>query len=228
MSDFAFIICSQDIDLRNTTNEWIDKFFPNAQIIFKIDANSIFKAYNEGIDELEDRIEYVCFCHEDLDVQSINIRQLEKKLNTPYIGFVGAAGAKKLGSHGQWWNGYEGKPHENLSGKAGHQKLENNPNKPLEQYTRRWYNHYGAIGPVEVLDGVILFCRKDLLEKIRFDEEHFDGWDFYDITITWLANLKGYTNITFGGMTFYHWGLGNPRDTWDDNRKKFLEWKEEK
>lgn len=217
---YGFVICSQDENLRTNTGSWIHKHIKGgAQIVYMSDEDSIFEAYNKGIDRLGD-VEYVCFCHEDIDVENINLKAIEKKLNKPATGFVGAAGAKKLDESGVWWTGYTGKMHPNLSGKAGHQKIDNGE-------LRRWYNNYGPIGQVEVLDGVILFCRRDLLDEFRFNDVHFDGWDFYDISITWLANHKGYKNYTMGikEIEFYHWGLGNVRDTWNENRVKFLKWK---
>jgi len=218
MAKYAFIICTQNNILKEETNKWISNLFPkNTQIIFQEGYDSIFKAYNDGISQLEIDVDFCCFCHEDINVESINLRSLEKKLKDSKIGFIGVAGAKKLSASGMWWEGYSGKPHPNLSGKAGHQKIENNQLK-------RWINNYGSIGPVQVLDGVILFCRKDLLYKIEWDSNYFSGWDFYDISITWLANHLGYKNITFSGIELYHWGLGHMRDDYDNVRQKFLKW----
>lgn len=217
---FGFVICSQNDQLAQVTKQWILKFFPpDTQIHFLKESNSIFSAYNKGI-ELTKDCDYVCFCHEDLDVIKIDVDKLLSKLNDPLIGFIGVAGAKKLPENGMWWSEYRGLSHPNLSGTVGHQKIDE-----FSKQRIRWVNTYGMYGQVKVLDGLILFCRRDLLDKIKWDEEFFSGWDFYDISITYSASKKGYINITVPYIELYHWGLGNLRNTYEENRQKFLQWK---
>lgn len=232
MKKYGFIICSQNPELKTKTTEWILKYFKaSTQIQFMENQNSIYEAYNKGISQLDDDVKYVCFCHEDIDIENINIKAITKKLDKLDTGFVGIAGAKKLSDNAVWWDGFTGKPHPNLSGKAGHQKIEKiksfEEDATIDQL-KRWYNTYGELGQVEVLDGVILFCRRNFLYEQGFPDGEFDGWDFYDITMTWLANYRGYKNYTLGrsDIELYHWGLGHVRDTWEANRIKFLKWKE--
>lgn len=219
MSEFGFVICSQNNNFAQVTENWIRKFFPNDTAIFiLVNQSSIFEAYNKGI-ELTKNCKYVCFCHEDLDVVSVDVNHLKSLLNQDKIGFVGLAGAIKLPESGAWWEGYTGYPLPNLSGAAGHEQIKNN-----QLY--RWKCTYGGFGQVEVLDGLMMFCNRSLLDVINWDSEYFNGWDFYDISITYQASRLGYKNITFSNIELYHWGLGNPRDSWVENRDKFLKWKD--
>jgi len=218
---WAFVVCSQSKELKKKTHKWVtDIFKDNAYIFFLEGWNSIFKAYNKAID-ISSESKYVCFVHEDIDLLHLDIKALESLLDKPATGFVGAAGAKRLPSNGCWWSGYDGKPNADLSGRAGHQKRDGHK-------VIRWINEYGPYGPVEVLDGLILFCRRDLLNSIKWDDEYFDGWDYYDISITWEATNRGFINYTFEKMELYHWGLGEHRPGWEENRVKFLKWKETK
>lgn len=222
MPKFGFVICSHNEKRANNTKRWIAKFFPaDTQVHIVHDTESIFRAYNKGI-ELTRECVYVCFCHEDIEIEYMDIKTLESMFKLDCTGFIGVAGAKKLPDNGMWWTGYDGtnNHHPNLSGQAGHVKRE-----PTHGYAlAKWYNTYGTFGQVEVLDGVILFCKRELLNVIQWDEKYFTGWDFYDITITWKVNQLGYKNFTYPNIKLYHEGLGNLRDTYEVNRLKFLEW----
>ena len=219
MPEFGFVVCSQDPELAKNTTNWIQEHFPvDTKIFIYEEQTSIFECYNKGIDKTKD-CRYVCFVHEDIDIERIDIPALRDRLEFFNTGFVGVAGAVELDEEGVWWAGYDGNPHPNLSGQAGHQKDEHG-------FLRRWYNNYGEIGKVQVLDGVILFCKRELLDKVRWDAETFTDFDFYDISITYLADKLGYDNVTFNKLELYHWGLGNPRGNWDKNRRIFLSWKD--
>lgn len=215
MIKWGFVICTQNEKLKESTTLWIDKFFSDNIKHFLTEENSIFTAYNKGI-KLTRNCKYVCFVHEDIDLINIDLPKLEKLLIHKDTGFVGVAGAKILNTNGCWWDGYKGKPLSYLSGKAGHQKIENN-------ILKRWYNNYGEFGQVQVLDGLILFCNRILLDRIKWEEDTYTGFDFYDIDITYKAYKSSYLNYTFENIELYHWGLGYPRNTWNENRLKFLE-----
>jgi predicted O-linked N-acetylglucosamine transferase (SPINDLY family) len=213
MKKWAFVVCTQNNVYKENTRRWINLHFEDEADVFFLEGfDSIFKAYNRGI-ELSSDNKYVCFCHEDVDVLKIDKGHLENILNDTRTGFIGVAGAKKLNNDAVWW---QSEPF--LSGRVGHLKKEGGE-------INRWHNNYGAAGPVEVLDGVILFCKRDLLNEVRWDEDYFNGWDFYDISVTWEASQRGYINYTFDGMELHHWGSGDPRDGWEKNRRKFIDWK---
>jgi|GEM_PF-3178643 len=216
--NWTVIVSSRNAALRMNTGRWItDCFGGAASPMFIEGAESIFAAYNKGI-ELSSGSRYVCFAHEDIDVISLNVEAMETMLDNPETGFVGAAGARRLPENACWWDHGNAPAELLLSGVAGHQKRE-------QRGIARWRNIYGPFGPVEVLDGVILFCRRSLLDELRWDESSFGGWDFYDISITWEASRRGFINRTFDGIEFYHWGLGELRSGWEENRRRFLEWK---
>lgn len=223
MKTWGFVVCSQNKELQKSIEKWINKFFPNSDIYFLEGEKSIFEAYNKGIELTKDN-KYVCFTHEDIDIEKINTKFLETLLDISDTGFLGVAGRIKLNNSACWWEGYDGIVKSYLSGKAGHQRLENNK-------LSRWYNNYGMDSNrnineiVEVLDGVILFCNRSLLNKVKWRSDIFNGWDFYDISITWEVSQLGYKNYTFADMELYHWGLGYPRNTWEENRRKFIEFK---
>jgi len=213
-SGFSFVICSINPRLAIQTERWILANFGSnvADISFIKDSSSISKAYNEGLKKATGK--YICFVHEDVEIGGINISALKRLLDAKNTGFVGVAGCRDLNEEAIWWQS------DGLSGACGHIKIES-------LILKKWYNNYGPHGSVLVLDGVILFAKIETLKdnNIFWDEEIFSDFDFYDISITYLANSYGLKNYTFSNILIYHWGLGYPRNSWNVNREKFKEWR---
>lgn len=167
------------------------------------------------------------FTHGDVELWA-GPKQWEAMLaeaRKPTTGFVGVAGSadylygtnisflfgdpdselwkqeqQKLGA---WWAA------ENLRGSVAHTDGE-----------RVWNTTFGTYGPVRVMDGVFLACRREVLEKIGPWPEDL-GWHFYDIWATEHATRWGYTNMVVP-LPLLHQSVGNVRGDWTESRDLYL------
>jgi uncharacterized protein (TIGR03032 family) len=172
---------------------------------------SLFAAYDTG--RYEARRDALCFLHDDVDIEGLDAELILDRLADPRTGFLGVAGTRVLDDTGVWWHGLNGPEQATrLSGRCGHRQAD-----------KEWISHYGAFGEVVVLDGLCLFTTRAVLDAIGgFADPPLDGFDFYDISATLRAHLRGFVNQTVP-VDLYHWGVGNPRPAWDVNRRVFLE-----
>ncbi len=177
-------------------------------------APSIFAAYDEGLKFAKH--ETVCFLHEDVVVNGLEERFLDALLAAPDTGLLGIAGTRVLNRHAIWWQGehdteIQGTPGA-LSGLVRHAHPDDS----------RTLNYYGAFGQVVALDGVCLLARKETILRLGgFADAGLTGFDFYDISISIRAHLAGLRNYTMP-IDLTHWGVGNIRPSWEQNRQAFL------
>src|SRR6185503_11081924 len=71
-----------------------------------------------------------------------------------------------------------------------------------------------AAGTVQALDGVFLAARREVLERIRFDEGTFDGWHLYDLDFSFSAHLAGFRIAVCQDICLIHDSLGTYRADW--------------
>lgn len=160
---------------------------------------SIFKAYNLGVQR--SKYNNLCFLHEDVCFHSDDWGQkILQHLQIPDMGICGVAGRDFVSRVPAAWN-------KKLSGANIIQS-----DKLGIRRTRRKLipNHYTkSLREVITLDGVILCCRKEIFEKISFDETigNFHGYDF-DICIQSI--VSGYRNYVMYDVVIEHFSRGNP------------------
>jgi protein O-GlcNAc transferase len=173
-------------------------------------AKSLFAAYDEGWAKA--RHDLVCFLHEDAEIEGVDEALIHEKLSDPTTGFLGVAGARILGETGVWWSGFGTQLQgDRLSGRCGHFRQ-----------GRREVTDYGPFGEVVALDGVLLITTKAVLQTIGgFADPPLDGFDFYDVSPTFRARLRGYRNYTIP-MSVFHWGGTQMRPSWEHNRRLFV------
>jgi uncharacterized protein (TIGR03032 family) len=179
-------------------------------IVAMADPPSLWAAYDEGWRRA--RHDVVCFLHEDATLEGIDEALIHERLSDGRTGFLGVAGTRVLDETGVWWRGLNTPDQAGrLSGRCGH-----------TDGRRRWITEYGPFGEVVVLDGVLLLATKAVLAAIGgFADPPLDGFDFYDISATFRARLRGYANYTVP-VELYHAGIGPPRPEWEANRERFL------
>ena len=183
--------------------------------VFCQDGNKldIFQGYNAAL-ALTEHYPYLCFLHDDVELLC-NIRpflQALKLLEKPLIGFVGPAGTRHLPASAAWWQA----PQDQCRGLVAH------PFQRDGQVWNSWPHVAAQFGPVAVLDGLLLMCRREVLLKLGgFDEGYYQGFHMYDLDITMRATLKGYVNHTTP-LPLLHRSHGKPNDNWEQNRQRFL------
>ncbi len=132
----------------------------------------ICAAYNEGVRKASGDI--LVFVHEDVFFLGNGWGEtLQQKFGTDTtIGMVGIAGGQFLHQDAPGWCA-GGRPY--IHGKVIHQL---NGRLLLTVYS--WIQQDVDVA---VVDGLFFAIRASLFERVRFDEDSFDGFHFYDLDI---------------------------------------------
>ena len=135
------------------------------------DANSMAAGYNAAMESSDADIKVylhqdVCILNPYFIYEVIRIFEIDSS-----IGLIGMVGSPKLPPDAMMWHGYR------------------NGNLYKPKYTLQYggNNHSGSleINYVEAIDGLLMVTNRD----VRWREDLFDGWHFYDI-----SQSKEFTN----------------------------------
>lgn len=160
---------------------------------------SIFSAYNEGF--AKSKYPYLCFIHDDILFHSSDWgAKLITHLQDQQTGIVGLAGGDMIIRVPSSWSTGVVNINITQSDKTG--------KKPTKLF-RLPHNYDGTRRSVIVLDGVMLAMRRDLMEKIRFDE-NLGGFHGYDFDISLQATVAGFTNYVVYDVSLEHLSRGKP------------------
>jgi GT2 family glycosyltransferase len=78
-------------------------------------------------------------------------------------------------------------------------------------------------GAIQGMDGVFFATRRDVAEKIGFDEATFDGWHGYDTDFTFRCHLAGYRLAVCLDIRLIHFSEGRVDDAWATYAERFQE-----
>ena len=157
---------------------------------------SIFEAYNRGIQLSQ--YPYLCLVHEDVEFHSYKWGvRLIKHLQDEHTGIVGVAGCALISLvPGQWNDFYQSM-----------QIIQSSSERKRRKRVLKSHGLTPAPWPVVALDGVILCMRKNLTEKISFDE-NLPGFHAYDLDICLQAHQSGYRNLVVNDLLIEHFSNG--------------------
>ena len=133
--------------------------------------HSLSSAYNQGVKSAKSDL--LVFVHEDVFFLTPEWGAvLWRKFINPQIGIVGVAGSQLLLPDKPMWVS-AGSPfiHGNILHHDGSRII-------LSVYSQEMMDTQ-----VVAVDGLFMAVRKSLFHTIRFDEETFDGFHFYDLDI---------------------------------------------
>jgi len=155
----------------------------------RADNFGICQVYNELGKKA--RFDILCFIHEDVEIKT---RDWGKKILTlfsdPDIAGVGLAGTKyKSKSPSGWYTGDNNTDRYFLSHSYANEKVDVS-NKQF----------WPEVNEAEVvcLDGVFISCRRTVWERLRFNQEDYKGFHFYDIDFSLRAGSLGKLLVTSG------------------------------
>ncbi|MEM9324881.1 MAG: glycosyltransferase [Bacteroidota bacterium] len=170
----SFIISSYREDYFRSLTESIEDTTTCSYEIIRIENKGLYslsQAYNQGAAKA--KYEFLCFIHEDVLIHTPQWNQfvLQRFDADERLGIVGLAGSQMTTNLPIGWTTglarYD-KRHLLQRFRDGRSVLQSTQDK-------------GALfDEVEVLDGLLLFTRKTIWEKYRFDEE-IGGFHFYDL-----------------------------------------------
>ncbi len=203
----SIIICSRTAAISKELEANIDATIGMVYEIIVIDnsANkySIFEAYNIGVKKSS--YPYLCFMHDDIMFHSNNwglkVIDYFKDEQTGAIGVAGSPYAPQM--PGSWWGG----------GLVSQQLLVNDGDG-LEPFTASASGNTSAKNQVVLLDGIWICIRKSLFGKIKFDEELFKGYHFYDLDISLQIHSCGYKVYSVFDILMEHFSKGNMNQDW--------------
>ncbi len=185
---------------------------------------SIFTKYNAGVEAvLKNGLapeDIIVFVHEDVKLIDVLFQQkIEMLFNEKKdIGLVGIAGTTEFTDRGGWWMNTPDKLRGHLI-----QEMEAGQETHLVKGTLGYYDD------LVIVDGCILMTTgKHILEGIRFDQETYDGNDFYDVDFCFEFLKRGY-KVAVADILIHHksQGKGSLEKPWHDAKEKFVEkWKD--
>lgn len=164
----TFIFCINNNEKFNIATDYIKRLESynefSIDIIAVENASSIAEGYNLAMNSTNAK--YKIYLHQDVWI--LNKRFISDVLkifiNNESLGLLGCTGTSKIPNNGIWWEGLcYGKVFDNHTG-----------NMSLLSFN----NFEGEYKKVQALDGLILITSKD----VRWREDIFKGWHFYDIS----------------------------------------------
>lgn len=211
----AFITCVNDDTMYEESMLYIDKLIiPKGYKIEKIDireSKSITSAYNEAI--WRSKSKYKIYLHQDtliinkeFLIDILNIFSKDEK-----IGLLGVIGTKSIPSNGIWWESGSccGKVYDSSIGRI---RLIDYPknNENNNEYTE-----------VKAIDGIIMITQYD----VKWNEEIFKGWHFYDLSQSVEFSKAGYKIVIpkqNNPWCLHACGIANVKNGYEEYRQVFL------
>ena len=188
---------------------------------------SIFQAYNLGVSKAKGDI--LCFAHEDILFHTNDWgRNVEKHFeNDKNLGMIGVVGGDYYPKMpAPWWSNEEVNTHYvNLIQHWRQSVSERNYRKLINEKTTRDYNNPNNLISQQVVavDGLWFCITKEVSTKVKFDEETFDGFHFYDADISMQVQDSGYKINVIFDVLIEHFSPGSLSKGWFISAQIFSE-----
>ena len=212
---FSVIICSVDPAKFAQIQRHYQQLFGNQphELIGIHDAKSLTEGYNRGVASAKG--EFIIFCHDDIEFILPKDWLGRLKNHLGQFDIVGLAGTTRL-MYSMWI--YAGPPY--IFGQVAHPA--GVPDWP-EPYRLMVFSTPGpVVSGIQALDGLFIAVRREVLDKIKFDEKTFDGFHCYDIDFTFSAHLAGYRLAVACDLPIIHQSVGNLNEDWQRDVERFL------
>jgi GT2 family glycosyltransferase len=203
----SLIICSRKTEVNSELLDNIRQTIGVDYELILIDNSenkySIFEAYNIGVAKAS--FPFLCFMHDDIIYHTNNWGvRVVKYFDIEQIGAIGIAGSPYAPFlPGSWWG----------SGLVNQYLLPVDSTEASVTTTDK----ASLSNEVVTLDGVWMCIRKSLFGQIRFDEECYKGFHFYDVDICLQINRAGYKLFSVFDILIRHYSNGTLNLNWCDN-----------
>jgi glycosyltransferase involved in cell wall biosynthesis len=173
----------------------------------------ICAAYNTGVSRASGDI--LVFVHEDVFFLEPGWGTvLEQKFAAdPALGLVGVAGTQFLYRTSASW-AKAGRPF--IRGRIVNEYHES------DEFFMTVFSWDKQDAPVVAVDGLFFAIRRPLFNRIRFDEETFDKYHFYDLDICMQIRAARCSLIVTWDIFVKHLSRGNADDVWREYGRRFL------
>ena len=216
----SLIICSRTGSITAALGDTIETTIgvPYETIVIDNTDNryNIFQAYNIGVSKSSYSI--LCFMHDDIEYHTNNWgEKVLRHFEDAQTGAIGIAGSPYVPAMpGSWWGGGLVNQHLLVSEQGKLIAADKSANTSQENKQ-----------PVITLDGVWICFRKELFNKISFDEATYKGFHFYDVDTALQVYTAGYHLYCIGDIDIYHQSSGRLDNTWCENALQFNhKWKQ--
>jgi len=198
----SIIICSRNKVLSKEFTENIKVTVGVDYEIVYIDNSenkySIFAAYNLGI--TQSKYPYLCFVHEDVFFHTSDWgEKVISHLQDTKTGIIGVAGSDLVTRIPASWANMISQGHNII--------LTDNARKKPTEIILLPKNYNLSKRSSIILDGLFMCMRKDLTNKIHFDE-NLKGFHGYDYDISLQSIMAGYTNYVIYDIKLEHFSGG--------------------
>ena len=195
-------------------------------IVITEDATSIYEGHKTNLEKANKTLlnppdtnnPIVVLCHDDIEILSCHSEVyniLETLCLQKKTGFVGVAGSTRYDNYGMagaWWAARN-------TGETRGIVFQGNENTTM---TANWF---GISGQVICLDGLFMAISYEKLKLLGFEKPHYitSNWDFYDISNSFNAHLKGFNNYV-APIIVRHDSPGTLRDEWVVAKNQFCKY----
>lgn len=172
------------------------------------DAKSLCEGYNRGLRQA--RGDLCVFSHDDIEILSDDLgATLRRHLEDWDV--VGVAGTTRMHAMGWANSGIR-----YARGVVTH--------RVADGYEVKFLGAPEAVnGDIQGLDGVFIAARREVTERVGFDEVTFDGWHGYDTDFTFRCYLAGYRLAVSLGIRLIHFSQGTVDEAWMRYSERFHE-----
>lgn len=212
----SIVVCSQqgpyaELHERNV-HKTVGVDFEYVRIDNADNTYSLCSAYNQGVSQ--SRGDIVVFVHEDAFFMEPGWGTvLENKFaQDSTIGLIGVAGTQYLASHHPAWIA-AGQPF--IRGHVIHEIPTNHT------YEMAVFSSDKTDAEVVAVDGLFFAIRRSLFDHIRFDNQTFDGFHFYDLDICMQIRQTHKLIVTWD-ILIKHLSPGTCDEVWIETGRKFL------
>lgn len=181
------------------------------EIIIIRDALSLAEAYNRGIDRALGDI--LIFSHDDIEFLDPTTWLPRLKTHLIHFDVVGLAGTTQLISPA--W-AQSGPPY--TFGQIGELDGQNGPYRVLLCSVPA-----AAVPGIQGLDGLFFAVKRQVVQRIRFDEITFDGFHCYDTDFSYQAYLAGFKLAVATDLFVLHASQGYFDKKWEFYAQRFID-----
>ena len=163
------------------------------------DARSLSEGYNRGLRAA--RGDIVVFSHDDIEILSTDLGATLRR-HAACWDVVGVAGTTRMSA--MFWAA-SGIRH--ARGVVSH--------RDPEGYTVEFFGAPEEVnGGIQGMDGVFIAARREVAERIGFDEATFDGWHGYDADFTFRCHRAGFRLAVCLDIRIVHFSRGTLDEAW--------------
>lgn len=173
------------------------------------DARSLAEAYTRGLALC--RHEWVVFSHDDVELASERpFDAIGAALSECDV--VGVAGTRLVSGPAVMWAG-----HPHLRGWVAHPAADGEGAWDASLYSL----DAGLQRGIQALDGLMFATRREVVRRVGFDAQAFDGFHFYDLDFTYRAYLQGLRLAVTTDAIAIHASAGHFGDAWKRYAERF-------